>query len=70
MDSSSLSPSPDFDNAPPIALRNVIRSTYNSYYDYNFLSYHRLPPSYSSFVFSLSTNIVPNNVHEALGHTG
>jgi len=65
--SSSL-PSADSDHHWPIALRIGTRS--NPYPIYNFFSYHRLSHSYSSFVFSLSTITVPNNVYEALGHPG
>ena len=70
MDPSSSSPSLDSDNNWPIALRKGIRSTRNPYPVYNFLSYHLLSPPYFSFVSSLSSIKVLNNVHEALGHLG
>ena len=50
--------------------QNDTRSTRNPHPIYNFLSYHRMSPSYSSFVFSLSSLNVPSNVHEALNHPG
>ena len=37
---------------------------------YNFLSYHRLSPSYFSFVFSLSSLTVPSHIHETHDHPG
>ncbi|XP_014491791.1 uncharacterized protein LOC106754289, partial [Vigna radiata var. radiata] len=70
MDPSSSSSSLDSDNDLPIALRKGIRSTRNPYPIYNFLSYHRLSPSYFSFVSSLSSLKTPNNIHEALDHPG
>ena len=70
MDPSSSSSSLDSDHTWPIALRKGIRSTRNSHPIYNFLSYHCLSPPYFSFVSSLSTIKVPNNVDEALGHPG
>ena len=54
----------------PIAIRKGTRSTRNPHPIYNFLSYHHLSPSYSSFVFSLSSYFVPSNVHEALSQPG
>ncbi|XP_025983399.1 uncharacterized protein [Glycine max] len=54
----------------PIAIRKGTRSTCNPHPIYNFLSYHRLSPSYSSFVFSLSSITIPSTVREALNHPG
>ena len=54
----------------PIAIRKGTRSTRNSHPIYNFLSYHRLSPTYTSFVFSLSSLTIPSTVHEALDHPG
>ena len=54
----------------PIAIRKGIRSTRNPHPIYNFLSYHRLSPSYSSFVFSLASITIPSTVREALDHPG
>ncbi|RZB42128.1 Retrovirus-related Pol polyprotein from transposon RE2 [Glycine soja] len=75
--SSSINPqamdpasSPSSDSDWPIAIRKGTRSTRNPHPIYNFLSYHRLSPSYSSFVFSLSSHFVPSNTHEALSHPG
>ena len=62
--------SPSSDSDWPIAIRKGTRSTRNPHPICNFLSYHRLSPSYSSFVFSLSSHSVPSNVHEALSHPG
>ncbi|KAG2406196.1 Retrovirus-related Pol polyprotein from transposon RE1 Retro element 1 [Vigna angularis] len=70
MDPSSSSPSTDSDDNWPIALRKGIRSTRNPYPIYNFVSYHNLSPTYFSFVSSLSSTKVPNNIHEALVHSG
>ena len=52
----------------PIVIRKGTRSSRNPHPIYNFLSYHRLSPSYSFFVFSLSSHFVPFNIHEALSH--
>ena len=54
----------------PIAIRKGIRSSRNPHPIYNFLSYHRLSPSYACFVSSLSSLTIPRNVHEALDHPG
>ena len=70
MDPSSSTSSHHSDSDWPIAIRKGTRSTRNPHLIYNFLSYHRLSPSYSSFVFSLSSLTVPSNVHEALNHPG
>jgi len=70
MDPSSSTPSHHLDSDWPIAIRKGTRSTRNPHPIYNFLSYHRLSPSYFSFVFSLSSLTVPSNVHKALGHPG
>ena len=69
MDPSSFT-SHHSDSDWPIVIRKGTRSTRNPYPIYNFLSYHRLSPSYSSFVFSLSSLTVPSNIHEALNHPG
>ncbi|RDX80204.1 putative mitochondrial protein, partial [Mucuna pruriens] len=52
----------------PIALRKGIRSTRNPHPIY--LSYHRLSPSYFSFVSSVSSITIPKSVCEALNHPG
>jgi len=65
-DPSSSSSSHDPDSGWPIVFRKGIRSTRNPHLVY--LSYHRLSPSYFSFVSSLSSIIVPRNVCEALAH--
>jgi len=70
MDPSSSSSSLDSDHTWSIALRKGILTTCNPHPIYNFLSYHCLSPPYFSFVSSLSTIKVPNNVDEALGHPG
>ena len=70
MDPSSSTSSHNSDSDWPIALRKGTQSTRNSHPIYNFLSYHWLSPSYYSFVFSLSSLTVPNNIHEALDHPG
>lgn len=54
----------------PIAIRKGTRSTCNPHPIYNFLSYHRLSPSYYSFVSSISSISIPKNVFEALNHPG
>jgi hypothetical protein len=53
-----------------IADRKGNRSTRNPHPIYNFLSYHRLSPSYHSFIASLSFISIPKNVCEALDHPG
>ena len=70
MDPSSPSTSPHSDSHWPIAIRKGTRSTRNPHPIYNFLSYHRLSPSYGSFVFSLSYLTIPSTVREALDHPG
>ena len=55
---------PDLDR--PVAERKGTRSTRNPYPIYNFLSYHRLSPSYTAFVSSLSSVSTPKNLREAL----
>jgi len=51
MDPSSSTSSHHSDSDWPIAIRKGTRSTRNPHPIYNFLSYHRLSPSYFSFVF-------------------
>ncbi|RDX63451.1 hypothetical protein CR513_58115, partial [Mucuna pruriens] len=51
-----------------IALRKGIRSTRNPHPIY--LSYHRLSPSYFSFVSSVSSITIPKSICEALNHPG
>ena len=70
MDPSSSTSSHHSDSDWPIAIRKGTRSTRNPHPIYNFLSYHRLSPSYFSFVFSLSSLTIPTNIHEALAHPG
>ena len=53
---------------PPIALRKGIRSSRNPHPIYNFLSYHRLSPSYYAFVSILFNILVPKTIREALAH--
>ena len=67
---SSLAPLPpdEGDSGWPIALRKGIRSTRNPHPIYNFLSYHRLTPSYCTFLSSVSSVTIPKNVKEALDH--
>lgn len=55
---------------PPIAIRKGNRSTRNPYPIYNFLSHHRLSPSYNAFVSTLSNVTIPKTVSEALQHPG
>ena len=55
---------PDLDR--PVAERKGTRSTRNPYPIYNFLSYHRLSPSYTAFVSSLSSVSTPKNLRVAL----
>ncbi|RZB75887.1 Ubiquitin carboxyl-terminal hydrolase 14 [Glycine soja] len=59
-----------FDSHWPIVIRKGTRSTRNPHPIYNFLSYLRLSPSYSSFVFSLSSLTIPSTVREVLDHPG
>ena len=54
----------------PIAIRKGIRSSRNPHPIYNFLSYHRLSPSYYVFVSNLSTVPIPKSVSEAHVHPG
>jgi len=58
MDPSSSSPSPNFDHVWPIALRKSIQSTRNTYPVYNFLGYHYLSSSYTSFVYGAEFEIL------------
>jgi len=69
---SSLAPMPpdEGNSGWPIALRKGIRSTRNPHPIYNFLSYHRLSPSYCSLLSSVSSVPIPKNVKEALDHPG
>ena len=67
MDPTTSHPS---DSDWPITIQKGTRSTHNPHPIYNFLSYHRLSLSYSSFVFSLSSHFVPSNIHKALSHPG
>ncbi|XP_057999126.1 uncharacterized protein LOC131177958 [Hevea brasiliensis] len=53
---------------PPIALRKGIQSSRNPYLIYNFVSYHRLSPSYYAFVSNMSNVFIPKTVREALDH--
>ena len=55
---------------PPIAIRKGIRSSRNPHPIYNFLSYHRLSPSYYVFVSNLSTVPIPKSVSEAQAYPG
>jgi hypothetical protein len=54
----------------PIAIRKGNRSTRNPYPIYNFLSYHRLSPTYCAFVSALSSVSIPKTIQEALSHPG
>ena len=54
----------------PITLRKGNRSTSNPHPIYNFLSYHRLPSTYSVFVSAISFVSLPKNTNEALSHPG
>ncbi|WVZ06906.1 hypothetical protein V8G54_020252 [Vigna mungo] len=69
-DSSPSSPPPtppgENDSAGPIALRKGTRSTRNPHPIYNFLSYHRLSPSYFSLLTLVSSVVIPKN---ALDHS-
>ena len=55
---------------PPIPIRKGTRSSRNPHPIYTFLSYHCLSSSYSAFISTLSFVSLPNNVHEALSHSG
>jgi hypothetical protein len=61
---------PNSPDDQPIALRKGNRSTLNPHPIYNFLSYHRLSPSYCAFVSALSSVTIPKTVQEALSHPG
>jgi hypothetical protein len=65
-------PAPDPPASPdlPIAIRKGNRSTRNPYPIYNFLSYHRLSPTYCAFVSALSSVSIPKTIQEALSHPG
>lgn len=52
----------------PIASHVGNESTRNTYPLYNFVSYHRLSPTYNVFVSSLSTFSIPKTIREALSH--
>lgn len=47
------------EHTQPIALRKGMRSSRNPYPYYNFLSYHRLSPSYYAFFSSVSNVFIP-----------
>ncbi|KOM48678.1 hypothetical protein LR48_Vigan07g238200 [Vigna angularis] len=69
--SPSLTPTtPEDDSGWPIALRKGTRSTRNPHPIYNFLSYHRLSPSYCALISSVSSVDIPKNMEEALAHPG
>ena len=61
---------PEPSNDLPTALHKGKRSTVNPHPVYNFLSYHRLSPSYFAFVSALLSVSIPKTVHEALSHQG
>ncbi|KAL6323247.1 hypothetical protein AAG906_029254 [Vitis piasezkii] len=67
-----ISPTPALSstNHLPIALRKSNRSTRNPHPIYNFLSYHRLSSSYSTFVSTLSSVSLLKSTSEALSHPG
>nr|KYP54747.1 hypothetical protein KK1_000944 [Cajanus cajan] len=67
---SSSTPSHDSNSNWLIAIQKASRSTCNPHPIFNFLNYHCLSPSYFSFVFSLSSTIVPKTINEALDHPG
>jgi len=69
---SSLDPTTpgEGDSGWPIALKKGTRSSQNPHPIYNFLSYHRLSPSYCSLLSSMSSVVIPKNVTEALDHPG
>lgn len=52
----------------PVDLDRGTHSTQNPYPIYNFLSYHRLPPSHYAFVFVISSIPTPRSSQEALSH--
>ena len=52
-----------------IVIQKDTRSSHNPHPIYNFLIYHRLSSSYSTFVSTLSSVSVPQIVHEALSHS-
>lgn len=56
------------ENSLPIALRKLIRECIKLplYPSDNFLSYHWLSSPYHSFLISLDTTTIPNNISEAL----
>nr|KYP75541.1 Retrovirus-related Pol polyprotein from transposon TNT 1-94 [Cajanus cajan] len=53
-----------------ITLHKGSRSTCNPHPIYNFLSYHRLSPTYYAFVFVISSVTIPKTVQKALTHPG
>jgi len=57
------------DSSLPIALREGTRYTHNPRPIYNFLSYHKLSPSYYSFPSSMSSITIPKNVNEVLDNS-
>ena len=60
---------PDHDDLNwSIAIRKGTRSTRNPHPIYNFLSYHRVSPSYFSFISSVSSITIPKTMKEALDH--
>ena len=62
---------PDHDDLNwPIAIRRGTRSTRKPHPIYNFLSYHRVSPSYFSFISFVSSITIPKTVKEALDHSG
>ncbi|XP_014490788.1 uncharacterized protein LOC106753484 [Vigna radiata var. radiata] len=63
-------PSCEGESGWPIALRKGTRSTRNPHPIYNFLSYHRLSPSFYSLLSSVSFVVIPKNVKEALDLPG
>nr|KYP76032.1 Retrovirus-related Pol polyprotein from transposon TNT 1-94 [Cajanus cajan] len=67
---SSPTPAPPTSVDLPIALRKGSRSTCNPHPIYNFLSYHRLSPTYYAFVSAISSITIPKTVQEALTHPG
>ncbi|RDX85041.1 hypothetical protein CR513_33823, partial [Mucuna pruriens] len=67
-DPPSSSPSHDSNIGWPIALKKGIRSTRNPHPIY--LSYHRLSPSYFSFVSFVSSITIPKFICEALDQPG
>jgi len=62
---------PDHDDLNwPIAICKGTRSTRNPHPIYNFLSYHKVSPSYFSFISFVSSITIPKTVKEALDHPG